>query len=145
MAAEPILAIRAARADEARAVLALWAEGGAEPTTTDDVPALERLLEHDPEALLVAELDGELAGTIVAAWDGWRGSMYRLVVAPALRRQGIGRALVRAAEQRLLALGARRLAVIVVGDEEAATAFWPEVGFRAQSGRRRFVKDSSAG
>jgi ribosomal protein S18 acetylase RimI-like enzyme len=133
--------IRPARRDELERVLALWREGDAEPTTTDDVPALERLLRHDPRALLVAELGGELAGTIVVGWDGWRGSIWRLVVTPARRRRGIGRALVAAAERRLAALGARRLAVIVTGDETAATAFWLALGYRVQPGRQRLVKN----
>jgi ribosomal protein S18 acetylase RimI-like enzyme len=139
------IAIRPARHDELGRVLALWAEGNAEPTTTDDVPALERLLAHDPESLLVAELDGELAGSIIVGWDGWRGSMWRLVVAPEQRRRGIGRALVEAGERRLGRLGARRLAVIVTSDERDAMAFWPAVGFREHVARVRFVKDLPAG
>jgi len=47
----------------------------------DDLEALERLIEHDPSSLLIAERGAGLIGTVVAAWDGWRGNMYRLAVA----------------------------------------------------------------
>ena len=38
--------------------------------------------------------DGEhIVGSVIAGWDGWRCHLYRLAVAPARRREGIGRAL----------------------------------------------------
>jgi predicted MFS family arabinose efflux permease len=44
------------------------------------------LLNADPEALLVAEVDGVVVGSLIAAWDGWRGSFYRLAVSGLPRR-----------------------------------------------------------
>jgi ribosomal protein S18 acetylase RimI-like enzyme len=41
----------------------------------------------------VAEGDGEIVGALIAAWDGWRGNMYRLAVREGHRREGIGLAL----------------------------------------------------
>jgi hypothetical protein len=74
--------LRTGRLSDAGAVLLLWAEADAEPTRTDDVASLQRLIVHDPAALIVAEEDGRLVGSVIAGWDGWRGSVYRLVVAP---------------------------------------------------------------
>jgi len=138
MSASPC--IRLCRRNELERVLALWARADAQPTVTDDERALTALIEHDPEALLVAELEGEIVGTLAVCWDGWRGSMYRLAVVPELRRRGIARQLVAAGENRLWALGARRLAVIVVDSDEHAVAFWRALGYEQQSARARFVK-----
>jgi ribosomal protein S18 acetylase RimI-like enzyme len=44
-----------------------------------------------PGALLVAEIDGVLAGSLIAAWDGWRGSFYQPAVSPEHRRRGLAR------------------------------------------------------
>lgn len=132
--------IRSAREDEAEVVLACWAGAGAVPTVTDDADAVERLLRHDPEALLLAESGGAVVGTVVAAWDGWRGSIYRLAVAPGFRRRGLGTALVRAAEQRLAAAGARRSQAVVVSTDERATRFWSAAGWHHQPERARFTR-----
>ena len=121
--------IRAATRADVPAVLALWRDADAEVTETDDARAVEALLVRDPQALLVATDDGRLAGSIVAGWDGWRGQLSRLAVRPDLRRHGLGTALVRAAEDRLRALGARRIAAIVVDDHDPALAFWAAVGY----------------
>jgi ribosomal protein S18 acetylase RimI-like enzyme len=109
------------RADESdpEPVLELWRAAGAVPTITDDIDALRLLLGHDRDALLLAiGDDGELAGTLIAVWNGWRGSFWRLAVLPDHRRRGIARELVRAGEERLRALGARRVESILVDGEE---------------------------
>jgi hypothetical protein len=50
--------------------------------TPDDVRSVSRLIAHTDDALRVAEPDGKLVGAPIAAWDGWRGNMYRLAVLP---------------------------------------------------------------
>jgi ribosomal protein S18 acetylase RimI-like enzyme len=134
----PLLRV-ATRAD-APAVLALWREAEAEPTHTDDLESVGRLLVRDPASLIVAEANDELVGSVIAGWDGWRGSIYRLVVAPSHRRRGLGRALVRAAEERLVAAGAVRMQAIVVETDAHAVAFWRASGWEEQVERLRFVK-----
>jgi ribosomal protein S18 acetylase RimI-like enzyme len=95
------LHIRTGLHGELGAVLALWSRSGAEPTRTDDLASLRTLSGRDPGSLLVAVDDGDLVGSVIAGWDGWRGSVYRLVVDPTRRHRGIGTRLVRAAEHRL--------------------------------------------
>ena len=87
-----MITIRAATTEDIPAVLALWSAATVEPSATDDADGVATLLGVDPESLLLAvDDDGALVGTVIAAWDGWRGTMYRLAVLPALRRQGIAR------------------------------------------------------
>jgi ribosomal protein S18 acetylase RimI-like enzyme len=130
---------RPATALDAPAVLALWLESEAEPTHTDDVENVRQLIERDPVALIVAELDHRLVGSVIAGWDGWRGSIYRLAVVPDQRRQGLGRQLVRRAEERLAQAGAVRCQAIVVETESQAVAFWKASGWEQQTERLRFV------
>ena len=121
---------RRATLDDVPAVLALWRDADAEVTETDDARAVEALLDRDPEALLVASDDDDrLVGSIVAGWDGWRGQLSRLAVHPEARRRGLGTALVRAAEEHLRGLGARRIAAIVVDDHDMALTFWAAAGY----------------
>jgi ribosomal protein S18 acetylase RimI-like enzyme len=132
--------VRIGSTRDIEAVLLLWTGSGAEPTHTDDAPSLQALIEHDGSALLVAEDQGELVGSVLAGWDGWRGSVYRLVVAPTHRRLGVGRRLLAEAEGHLHSVGGRRLCAIVVETEPAATGFWRAGGWEEQRHRLRFVK-----
>jgi ribosomal protein S18 acetylase RimI-like enzyme len=133
--------VRPATPDEISAVLRLWQEAEADPSATDDMDGLAGLVAHDPGALLVAEVDGRIVGSLIAGWDGWRGNMYRLAVAPAQRRSGIARALVEAGEERLRDLGARRIAAGVLSLRESARATWSRVGYSHAPAISRYVKN----
>ncbi len=122
------------------AVLAFWLDATAEPSTTDDAAGLEGLLERSPGALILA-LDGDaIVGTVVAGWDGWRGSLYRLAVQPSYRRRGIATRLVTEAEQLLRDHGVRRMHLIASrAGGEVAESFWLSARYEPTD-QVRFVK-----
>ena len=137
------MTVRPAGADDVEAVLALWRAAGSAPSVTDDAGSVAALLAHDPGALLVAvDDDGRVVGSLVAAWDGWRGHLYRMAVLPDVRRRGIACALVAAGEERLAALGCRRIDAIVLADEPDARSLWAAVGYHEQLDVTRWVKSA---
>jgi ribosomal protein S18 acetylase RimI-like enzyme len=122
--------VRACRPQEASAVLELWQQARSEhATTADRLDDVCRLLSEASESLLVADADGAILGALIAAWDGWRGNMYRLAVRFDARRRGIGLALVRAGEEHLRRQGASRVTALVAYDDEVAAAFWESAGY----------------
>ena len=134
------MVVRPARPEEDELVLAFWRVAATGTRTTDDLAGLAALRLQDGEALLVAELDGEVVGTLIASWDGWRGHMYRLAVSPERRRSGIASALVAEGERRLVAAGARRVNALVEDENELGVAFWGAGGYAFDEGMRRYVK-----
>ena len=139
-----MITLRSATIDDIRPVLVFWADATVEPSATDDAAGLIALLGVDADSLVLAvEDDGEIVGTVIASWDGWRGTMYRLAVVPSLRRRGIAATLVEEGERRLRAKGARRFHLIVLDDQAAANAFWAAVGYERQHDRLRYVKTFS--
>jgi ribosomal protein S18 acetylase RimI-like enzyme len=134
------LRIRAAVPDDLDAVLAFWKAAAKGSSISDDRDGVERLLARDPEALLLAERDGELAGTVIAGFDGWRCHLYRLAVHPGLRRQGIGSALLAAAEERFVRLGGRRGDAMVLTGNAPAHHAWRAAGYAPEEQWRRWVK-----
>jgi ribosomal protein S18 acetylase RimI-like enzyme len=131
--------LRAATVSDGPDVLALWRDAESVVTHTDDLAGVEALVAHDPQALIVAEDEGRIVGSVVGAWDGWRGEVYRLAVAPSHRRQGLAGRLLAASVDSLHARGARRIGCIVVADEVEACGFWDASDFAAQVNRVRYV------
>ena len=61
----------------------------------------------------MAEEQGAVIGAGVAAFDGWRAFVYHVAVAPTHRHQGVGTALIKAAEREVRRRGARRIFALV--------------------------------
>lgn len=133
--------LRTARADEADVLLELWqeaAENDARPADTRE--AVEAVLRRDPDAVLVAEDGGKVVGSVIAGWDGWRCHLYRLAVRPGQRGQGIGSALVAAAEERFRSLNGGRADAMVLEGNDLGQGLWRARGYAPQEEWRRWVK-----
>jgi GNAT superfamily N-acetyltransferase len=120
---------RRARPEDAESILRFWKDSGASRGTTDEAGYVRRVTENPAAVFLLALIDSKIVGSLLGTFDGWRGNMYRLVVAPEHRRQGIGRRLVRQVEQVFLESGIKRTTVLIEVDRPAAMEFWSAVGY----------------
>lgn len=138
-----MIEIRPCRLEECAAVLAMWARAGAIPSPTDTLEEVNDLVREHADALLVAIRQGSIVGSIIGGWDGWRGNIYRLAVAPEARRAGLARRLVDAAERMLVSKGARRISALVERHEAHAVGFWDALadrGWHRDERMMRYIK-----
>ena len=131
------LHIRSTALSDIDAVLAFWGEAAEGTSISDDRDGVARLITRDPDALILAERDGRLVGSVIAGFDGWRCHLYRLAVHPEQRRQGIGSALLTAAEERFVALGGRRGDAMVLERNETGQHAWRAAGYAPEEQWRR--------
>jgi ribosomal protein S18 acetylase RimI-like enzyme len=82
-----------------------------------------------PELLLVAECEGSVVGAVMVGYEGHRGWINYLAVAPELRHRGIGRRLMEAAEALLHPLGCQKINLQVRTGNHAAVAFYRRLGY----------------
>lgn len=132
--------VRSGTPEDAEAVLALWKAADATPSLTDSADELRRIAVRPEVAFLVAIVDGAIAGSIIGAFDGWRGNIYRLATHPAHRRRGIARALVARAEEALRGWGVRRITALVENAHPDAVGFWRSIGYLDDTRISRYVR-----
>ena len=131
---------QAADGDELRA---LWLEVGFRLIGDDDA-GLARFAARNPGLFLVAtDPNGQVIGSAMGAWDGRRGWLYHVAVAPVHRQAGIATDLVSRVEARLRDLGCARVLVLVESANEPAQAFWRARGYEIRD-TRQFGKSLEA-
>lgn len=116
--------------DELRdAAVALWHDCGLTRPWNDPHADLNRALAADNSTVLAAIDSGRLLGTVMVGHDGHRGWVYYLAVDPAARRQGLGRALMAAAESWVRATGIPKLQLMVRAANTEVVDFYVGLGY----------------
>ena len=98
-----------------------------EPLDRRDI--LKKKIEHDPEAILVAEENGRSIGTVFILYDSWCSFVYHLRVHPDYRRQGVSNKLMGEAERILKARGINRPTLFVEEDNKQVVEFYEKRGW----------------
>jgi ribosomal protein S18 acetylase RimI-like enzyme len=137
--------IRPFRAGDEGTVIALWQSCGLTRPWNDPRKDIARKLAVQPELFLVGELGGEVVATVMAGYEGHRGWVNYLAVAPAQQRKGVGRTLMREVEQRLQERGCPKINVQVRNGNGSALAFYARLGYaqdEAVSLGKRLIRDA---
>ncbi|HVN55096.1 MAG TPA: GNAT family acetyltransferase [Anaerolineaceae bacterium] len=124
------------------AVYRLWSQAGPgiQLRRSDEAEEIRKKIEKDPDLFLVAEAESEIVGTVLGGFDGRRGMVYHLAVAPAFREQGIATALMAELEKRLRVKGCIRYYLMVTRDNQEAIRFYERRGCKEMT-IRIFGKD----
>jgi ribosomal protein S18 acetylase RimI-like enzyme len=125
--------IELAEPDDRASVVDLWEACGLTRPWNDAGADFDRAVGGPSSAILVARVEHAIAGSVMVGFDGHRGWVYYLAVAPGVRRQGLGRRLMEAAEDWLRARGAPKIQLMVRDENEEALAFYDSLGLRHQS------------
>ncbi len=122
---------------------------GGESVPEDFVDRLQRVVEAGDVEVLAARSEDQILGVVVLAYrlnvsaGGLFASIEDLHVRPEARRQGIGRALLEAADQRYTAHGISYVEVQV--EEKEAETFYAALGYELETGVRVLSRSLAIG
>ena len=110
-------------------VVALWERCDLVTPPDDPETVIERKIAHDPALFLVAEVNGEVVGTLLGGYDGYRGYAYYLAVHPEFQGRGIANAMVARLEKKLLARGCPQLLLAIPDDNTATLSMFDKLAY----------------
>jgi ribosomal protein S18 acetylase RimI-like enzyme len=114
-------------------VTALWATCALTRPWNDPARDFGQAVEGSTSAILVQRGSGRVEASVMVGFDGHRGWVYYLAVAPDRRRSGLGRTMMNAAETWLRERGAPKLQLMVRDDNVEALAFYRAFGLEPQN------------
>ena len=102
--------------------------------------SIDLKLRADDGLFFVAVQGGQVVGTVLSGYDGHRGWLYSVAVAPEARNRGLGTRMVRHAEQAMVARGCLKINLQILESNAAVVAFYERLGYvvepRINMGRR---------
>ncbi len=123
------LEIRPYREADEDAVVALWHECDLVRPWNDPIKDIGRKLRIQRELFLVGFRNGRLVATVMAGYEGHRGWINYLAVAPNSRKRGFGRLLMDEAEARLREMGCPKINLHVRRSNAEAARFYRSMGY----------------
>ncbi|WMQ73189.1 MAG: Acetyltransferase YpeA [Sodalis sp.] len=136
--------IRVFRHDDFEEVITLWERCDLLRSWNDPEMDIERKLNHDPDLFLVAEVAGEVVGSVMGGYDGHRGSACYLGVRPDYRGRGIANALISRLEKKLIACGCPKINLMVRGENDMVISMYEKLGYEMQDSvllGKRLIED----
>ena len=125
--------IRAFDDADTSAVVALW-----NALLADDAPhneptrAIQLKREWERDLFYVAVAGQRVVGTVMGGYDGHRGWIYALAVAPEHQRQGVATRLVAALEAALMRQGCLKINLQVRTSNRQVIAFYENLGYAVE-------------
>lgn len=111
------------------ALIALWEACGLTRPWNKPQRDIARKLSVNPDWLIVGEHRGQLVASAMFGYDGHRGWVNYLAVAPAFQRRGWARALMTHGEALMRAVGCPKINLQVRRDNAAALGFYQALGY----------------
>ncbi|WP_093552850.1 GNAT family acetyltransferase [Pseudoduganella namucuonensis] len=132
--------------DQSR-VIALWRDCGLTRPWNDPSKDIARKLNVQRELFLVGVVEGRLVATAMAGFDGHRGWINYLAVAPDHRAQGHASALMSHIEALLVEAGCPKINLQVRSSNAEAIEFYRRIGYAQDdvvSYGKRLIPDTPA-
>jgi ribosomal protein S18 acetylase RimI-like enzyme len=123
------LFIRAYRREDEGDVVDLWFKCNLVVSSNNPEKDIERKLGVNPELFLVGFFNEALVATCMAGYEGHRGWINYLAVAPQYRRQGVATRMMEAAEKSLKSAGCPKINLQVRTSNKAVIQFYESIGF----------------
>ncbi|MGD1930361.1 MAG: GNAT family acetyltransferase [Leptolyngbyaceae cyanobacterium] len=121
--------IRKFREQDRQSLIALWQACELTRPWNDPDQDITRKISIQPDLLLVGELDRQLIASAMAGYDGHRGSVFYLAVAPAFQQRGYGQALMTEVERLLTSMGCPKLNIVIRSSNRQVLDFYRGLGY----------------
>ena len=125
-----MLHIRSYRASDEMPVIDLWKACNLVVPHNNPHKDIRRKLGVNPEWFLIGEKENRVVATCMAGYEGHRGWINYLAVAPGLQRQGIATRMMNEAERLLKAAGCPKINLQVRTTNAQVIAFYESIGFK---------------
>ncbi len=136
--------IRQYSPEDQKAVIELWQKCNLTRPWNNPRLDIERKLKVNPELFLVGLAENRVIATAMGGYEGHRGWVNYLAVDPEYQRKGLGQQIMKATEDKLLAIGCPKINLQIRMDNLSAVALYKSIGYKTDdviSMGKRLIED----
>lgn len=121
--------IRQYHTDDQQGVIDLWTQCGLVTPQNNPKRDIQRKLQVNPEWFLVGELEGEIVATCMTGYEGHRGWINYLAVAPEYRHKGFAAQIMLDAERIMRDAGCPKINLQIRTSNTSVIEFYKAMGY----------------
>jgi ribosomal protein S18 acetylase RimI-like enzyme len=121
--------LRPFNSSDVAGVISLWLQCNLIRPANNPEKDIQRKLRVDPELFLVGVWNDQVIATVMIGYEGHRGWLNYVAVAPSHRRKGFGRILIEEAERLLAERNCPKVNLQVLPNNAGAIEFYRRLGY----------------
>ena len=140
-----VMRIRKFKESDRKPVIELWERCDLVRAWNDPNKDITRKASFQSDLFLVGELDNKIVASAMAGYDGHRGSVFYLAIAPEYQSLGYGKILMNEIEKKLISMGCPKLNIVVRSSNKNVLGFYSHLGYTTDevvSLGKRLIPDS---
>ena len=110
-------------------VVQLWKKTDLTITSSDSREEIKRMLEWNPEFLLITKIDEKVIGVVMGGFDGRRGYVHHLAIDPKYQKKGFGRLLIDELMKRFREKKIHKVHLFIEKRNKGVISFYQKLGW----------------
>ena len=110
-------------------IVELWRKAGIEVVSSDTIDEVTRVLSRNPDLFLIGKINDEVIAVVMGAFDGRRGYVHHLAVAPDYQKMGYGKIIMEVLIEQFRAMSVHKVHLFIEKSNKSTVEFYSNLGW----------------
>ena len=110
-------------------VVELWRKAGIEMVSSDTIDEVTRVLNRNPDLLLIGKVQEKIIAIVIGAFDGRRGYVHHLAVDPDYQKMGFGKTIMDGLIEQFRAMNIHKVHLFIEKSNKRVVEFYNNLGW----------------
>ncbi len=110
-------------------VVELWRRAGIEMVSSDTIDEVTRVLNRNPDLILIGKVQEKVIAVVIGAFDGRRGYVHHLAVDPNYQKMGFGKTIMDALIEQFRAMNIHKVHLFIEKSNKRVVEFYNNLGW----------------
>ena len=110
-------------------VVELWRRAGIEMVSSDTINEVTRILNRNPDLILIGKVQEKVIAVVIGAFDGRRGYVHHLAVDPNYQKMGFGKTIIDALIEQFRKMNIHKVHLFIEKSNKSVVKFYKNIGW----------------